>query len=328
MKSENEIKMDDELIARYLAGDCTPEEALAMDDWLLEPANKIHFQKLESVLNKTGGVNTSTFDSQTAWSKINSSIHKEEKNNLRSILFSGWTLGLAASLLLIVATVVLIMNREEEVKFSTVSTTDEPSVLKLADQSVVTVFRHSSVDYPVQFEKNSRQLKLKQGEAFFEVAPDKSKPFIVHTEAAEIKVVGTKFNVVATFDRTEISVKEGKVLVLAAQDTLLLTAGNTGIFYKDQKASLVQNDSLTNTWSYATHKLVFKDTPVKSAIRDIEKAYPCSITVANRDINKCKLTATFDNDSVDKVVNLIAEILNLRVKKNGKNYTLEGEGCP
>ncbi len=328
MKSDKEIKMDDEMIARYLSGESTPEEALAMEDWLKESANKIHFQRFESAWNEMVNDNSPTFDVQTAWSKINSSINQTEKNNLRSISFSGWAVGLAASLLIIVATAVLWMNREEEVKFSTLSTKDEPNVVKLADHSVVTVFRNSLLDYPAKFKKNLRQLKLRQGEAFFEVVPDKSKPFIITTQAAEIKVVGTKFNVMATSDRTEISVKEGKVLVFALQDSVLLTGGNTGIFYKNQKANLVQNDSINNIWSYATHKLIFKDTPMKSAIRDIEKAYPCSITVANKEIDKCKLTATFDNDSLDKVVNLIAEILNLRVRKNGKDFILEGDGCP
>jgi len=50
--------------------------------------------------------------------------------------------------------------------------------------------------------------------------------------------------------------------------------------------------------------------------------------VSNENINNCHLTATFDNDSIEKIVNLIAEILNLTVKRNDRVFMLEGEGCP
>lgn len=331
MKSEQEINVDDDLIAKYLSGESTPEEALVMDDWLQQPVNKTHFQEFESTWNRSSGEAVPVFNSKFAWSQIEESIgaSTEKENQVRELGMSRWTLSIAASLLIVAVSVVLVvLNKKGEIKYSTVATANEPKVVQLADQSVVTVNHHTTLDYPIEFAKDSRQLNLKQGEAFFEIAPDKTKPFIIHTTAAEIRVVGTKFNVIATAERTEISVQSGKVLARSSQDSVLLVAGSTGVFYVNQQESFVKNDSLNNVWGYATHKLVFKDTPMKAAIRDIEKAYPVSISVVNKNINKCRLTATFDNDSVDKVVNLIAEILNLRVKQDGKNFTLEGEGCP
>jgi ferric-dicitrate binding protein FerR (iron transport regulator) len=330
MKSE--IEINDELIAGYLSGAATPEEALALEDWLTIPANKIHFEKFESVWNASAASKKPVFNSAEAWKKIDSSINVGSNKPEAKVLFLGFTkqtLRIAASFLVLAVSVVLIvLNFKKEEKYSTIATAEGTLTVKLSDHSVVTLNHHSALDYPVEFKKNTRELILKKGEAFFEVSPDKQKPFIVHTQVADIRVVGTSFNVITTQDQTEISVREGKVWVKAGLDSALLTKGSTALFTLGKAASIVEEEKESNVWGYATHKLVFKDTPLKTAIKDIEKAYTCSISVANKNIGKCKLTATFDRDEVDKVINLIAEILNLKVKHDGKKFTLEGDGCP
>lgn len=329
MKSDNEIEINDELIARYLSGAATPEEALALEDWRQVPANEIHFEELETAWNAAVAKENPVFNSHQAWNKIDTAIVKGAQEKTRFLGLTGGAWRIAASLLVVMTSVVLILlNWKTETRYATIATTTETRVVNLPDQSTVTVHHHTVLDYQEEFKNKTRELKLKEGEAFFQVAPDPQKPFVIHTPVADIGVVGTAFNVITSQDQTEVSVKEGKVWVRSGIDSVFLTAGGTALLAAGKSARVTKTDTENNVWGYATHRLVFKDTPMKAVIKDIEKAYACSISVANKNIAKCRLTATFDNDSIEKVVNLIAEILNLKVKQDGKDYTLEGDGCP
>jgi len=325
MNSENEIEINDELIARYLSGEASPEEALALMDWLRQPDNKSHFEKFESTWNAVGNVKKPKFNPQQAWSKINV---QKEKTHTHFLGMSASMVRIAASLLIVaVCGIVLYLQFGRQAQ-NTFATLDQTDVLNLPDQSKITLYHQTTIDYPVEFNAHERQVNLVKGEAFFEVAPDKQKPFVVHTATADIKVVGTKFNVVAHDDHTEISVEEGTVLVYTASDSVLLTKGLTSITYRNEAQPIHTTPTSTvNGWAYATQKLVFKNTPLPQAIHDIQKTYACQIEVRNPAINECTINVTFDRDSVGKIITLVADVLNLRVKKDGDVYILEGEGC-
>lgn len=329
MNSKKEI--DDELIVKYISGDASPEEAVEIVDWLREPDNRTRFEYFEKTWNASAGKTKPAFNVQTAWSKIENTfeIVREAKEN--HVYVSWWTtktFKIAASLILIVATALLVkLSFNDDTKYTVLATQSETKLVTLTDQSKITLFRFSSIEYPTEFSKKNREITFSKGEAFFQVAHDPEKPFVIRTPIVNVRVIGTQFNVDVTNNQTKVSVKEGKVLVFDSQDSTYLTAGLNGVFRQGEKIKVTDNAIDNNVWSYATHKLVFKDTPLKSVIKDIEKAYSCKISIANKDIGRCKLTATFENDSVDKIITLIAETLSLGVKRNGEVYILEGQGC-
>jgi transmembrane sensor len=333
MKSEKEIEINEELIVKYLSGEATPEEALALHDWRTTPEHKLQFEQLESTWTAAHPAKKASFNKQAAWNKLNNNIEEasskrnQEKGRVIFFGLSNHVLKIAASFLILVAAGIFTYIKLSETELKNITTLAESETVSLIDNSTVTLYRNTHFDYPVEFKKDTREVKLVKGEAFFKIAHDKSKPFIVHTAIADIKVIGTEFNVTVNDNQAEVSVKEGKVLVYTSNDSIYLTKGLTGSI-KTGKDIVVDNNAKSNDWGYATRKLVFKDAPLKAVIKDIEKAYPCSISVSNETINNCHLTATFDNDSIEKIVNLIAEILNLTVKRNDRVFMLEGEGCP
>ncbi|HWA32648.1 MAG TPA: DUF4974 domain-containing protein, partial [Cyclobacteriaceae bacterium] len=83
-----------------------------------------------------------------------------------------------------------------------------------------------------------------------------------------------------------------------------------------------------NLASYATRKFVFEDTPLEQVFQVMRKAYPYSFTIQNAGIGGCKLTASFDDVTAEYMLHLIAESLNLSIKKNDQGFIIEGEGCP
>lgn len=330
MKRDYDIGIKDELIVRYLAGEAGPEEAMALQDWLMLAENRAHFESIQQTWEQTTPSKTfRSVDVQQAWTKVDiqtkpAVMWKSKSAAHRHILI----LRIAAALLIpILASLLIYIRLHKPVEMVAVATADSLKNVNLPDNSTATLHHNSRLMYPAAFGESERNVELVQGEAFFTVTSNAQKPFIIHTSLADIRVVGTAFNVALKGHQLEVSVKEGKVLVYTSQDSSYLAAGFTGIV-PAMGAIRIKDSVHTNTWGYATHRLIFKDTPLREVIDDIEKAYPCAIALGNTNINNCRLTATFDNDSAENLLNLIAETLNLSVVKNGTVFTLQGEGCP
>lgn len=329
MNKESAFEINDEFIARYLSGEAKPDEAAALFDWLVDADNKAHFDSLENAWLKAKASKKPVFNKQKAKVNLQFLQHTTAPHDPRKSITSRRNfLRIAASILVITTFSLLVTiklnQREHDIAFIS---RDSVATITLPDHSNVILNRHSTLTYPKTFNKNLREVALTTGEAFFEITADKQKPFIVHTPAANVKVVGTKFNVAMKNDNTAISVEEGIVIVYNDYDTLTLTAGTTGIVKTSGKEINSRHTESNNDWGYASHKLTFKDTPLPQVIESIEKAYPCIIRISNSDIKTCRLTATFEGDPIEKIVALIAETLNLTVTKHEGVYILQGQGC-
>jgi transmembrane sensor len=330
VKGDYDIEIKDELIVRYLAGEAGPEEAMALQDWLMLAENRAYFENIQRTWEQAHPSKTPrAIDRGQAWKKVDLqtkpvAMWKSKSRRRNTIVFR-----IAASLLIAVLATMLIYIRfnRTSAEMVLVTTANALKSVTLPDNSTAILHHNSRLTYPAIF-GDRREVNLEQGEVFFTVTPDTGKPFLIHTSLADIRVVGTAFNVTLQGDYLEVSVKEGKVLVYTSQDSSYLTAGFACIVEPAMGTIRVKDSVNINTWGYATHRLIFKDTPLEEVIADIEKAYPYSITLGNPNINNCRLTATFDNDSAENLLNLIAETLNLSVVKNGTMFTLEGEGCP
>lgn len=101
-------------------------------------------------------------------------------------------------------------------QFQTVKTSvGQMKKVILRDGTMVHLNANSRMKVPVAFSSNDRQFYLLEGEAFFEVAKDKQRPFIIHNQQLEVKVLGTSFNVRAyrKLEDIKVSVRTGKVRV-------------------------------------------------------------------------------------------------------------------
>lgn len=205
-----------------------------------------------------------------------------------------------------------------------ITTAGSTQKIVLPDSSYVTLNRNSEVVFPRTYKGNSREVYLK-GEGFFKVTHHEGKPFIVHTQLADVRVLGTSFNVQLDKNHIEIGVAEGKVLVMTPTDSSFVEAGSTAKYESESlKIKRIVNE---NNWGYATQKFTFKNTSLRDVLATIEKSTAYSFQSGNSMIENCELTATFENISTEKMVNLIAESLDLTVTKNGSVFTLQGEGC-
>jgi transmembrane sensor len=327
MNDGNDIEINDELIVKYLAGEASPEEAMALTDWLENSANKLHYESLSATWNSVHPLkNGRTVDRTEAWKKLDQKIVPASKTSA-GIFSSKLSLRIAASLALIVVAGVAIYLKLADRK-KTIETFGNFQTITFPDNSKAKLYKNTSITFPIRFRGDSRAVTLIKGEVFFSITPDKSKPFVIHASDADITVVGTAFNVIVKNDSVEVGVQEGSVVLSTANDALQLVKGTSATVIASTGRIAKNNPADANDWAYATQRFVFNDTPVRDVIRDLEKAFSISIAVSNDNIENCKLTATFDNDSAGKIVDLIAESLNLSLRENEGVFTLEGEGCP
>lgn len=102
----------------------------------------------------------------------------------------------------------------------------------LDDGSRIWLNRNSQIQHPKKFKKDSRTIVLK-GEAYFEVASIKNKPFVVDVENTKVTVLGTKFNIDAIGSKAIVSVSEGKVAFASSSNNsigLIRTENQEGVF--------------------------------------------------------------------------------------------------
>jgi ferric-dicitrate binding protein FerR (iron transport regulator) len=185
-----------------------------------------------------------------------------------------------------------------------VQTTEQPSTVDLPDGSRIYLNRGSSLQYPKRFISRYRKVEL-TGEAWFEVAENKQKPFIISADGAEIEVVGTSFNVLTDqqANRVVVSVMEGTVSFYPReneQQAIILTASEEGIFVADSMSEHpVTNE---NFISWKTGILKFDNTPLEDVIRVLEKHYRVPVCLEGKYSRNRTLTSIYDHQSLEEVL--------------------------
>lgn len=333
MKNEETIAVTDELIVRYLTGEASPEEAMTLHDWLAQPDNRLHFESFQSTWKDSYPTKkVHTPDNKRAWQNIAQKIEIVDSESLQTktrSLHSNFFLKVAAAITVILAVGIFtyVQLRDKAPTQINIATKNNVREIILPDNSHVIVSRSSSVRYAKNFEGSVREISL-SGEGFFEVTHNADKPFVVHTGIVDVRVIGTAFNVVIRKNKTEVSVARGKVLVYTKNDSIYLESGQSVTIESGSTSIDPVSVANVNVWGYATHKFKFNNTALTEIFNCIEKSYPCSIEVQNEAIKNCKLTAEFENKSVEYIITLIAETLDLNLTKKGDVYVLEGQGCP
>ena len=158
-----------------------------------------------------------------------------------------------------------------------------------------------------------------QGEAFFNVTTDKEKPFIITVNDVKVEVVGTSFNVKNENGNTEVVVETGIVRVTKNGRTTELVAG--------QKLLLTSNDSLVSKEQvtdklynyYRSKEFVCDDTPLWKLVEVLNEAYDANIVIGRKELNGLLLNTTFNNESLDNILEIIHLTFGISViKKDGQ----------
>lgn len=187
----------------------------------------------------------------------------------------------------------------------------------LADGTKVWLNADSELRYPDRFDDYERKVEL-TGEAYFEVSKDARHPFHVITQAMEIKVLGTSFNVSAYTNETlHTTLVEGKVAINAANREIEI--------YPGQQASLNQGKlsvhevKVNNYIGWKEQRFIYEDKLLGEVIRDLERWYDVKIDPADSDIINLHFTANLPKYArIDQVAEIIeyAACVKFEIKDN------------
>ncbi|MDD4116106.1 MAG: FecR domain-containing protein [Massilibacteroides sp.] len=192
----------------------------------------------------------------------------------------------------------------------------------LQDGTSVWLNSRSTLSYPVSFTGGERRVML-EGEAYFEVAKDADRPFIVSSQDAEMKVLGTTFNVYS-YPETGIiktSLLEGSLLVYykdkEKENTLLKP--NEQVTLRNGGMEVEQiNDKGYFLWTEGIYS--FSNEPLDNILRKLEIYFDIEIVVKDPTIYTWEYTGKFrQRDGIDEILRIINKIHKFKIEKDEEN---------
>lgn len=210
----------------------------------------------------------------------------------------------------------------------------QKSALLLSDGSKVWLNADSRLHYNKDFGISGTRDVYLEGEAFFEVAPNPSKPFIVHTTGISVRVLGTAFNVKSyPQDQTiETTLVHGKVSINKKGEdeedgSLILKPNQRAVFTKESKTVNVEQVIADRATSWRLDKLIFDETPFYDVIPQLERWYDVTIHVENRSDLNCGLTAEIEKERLEDVLKLFETTHQISYTISEKEIFIKGDLC-
>ncbi len=191
-----------------------------------------------------------------------------------------------------------------------VTATGEQRRIVLSDGSAVTLNTDTALAFNTIGER--RGVKILSGEAYFEVQPDKLRPFIVETEQGTVRVVGTRFSV-KTGDATQVDVESGIVACAGQQgDSRQLTAGqHTSIAGRGVAA--VTGIDAGRAFAWLNGRLIFQDQPLAEVIAELDRYYPGAIVISDAKLGQTRVTGNYKLEDSAAIIRALADIAGARI---------------
>ena len=197
--------------------------------------------------------------------------------------------------------------------------------ITLADGTNVWLNARTTIQYPITFNEKERLVKL-DGEAYFDVTKDKSKPFIVQTDNYNVEVLGTQFDVNAYSETGEFetTLMSGSVKVASASDSTqkITLKPNNKVFLQDGKLHVTAVDDY-NPYRWKEGLICFKNETFTSIMKDFEKYYGLTIQVKNKNVFKYVYTGKFrQTDGIDYALRVLQKDIKFTYQRDDENQII------
>ena len=197
--------------------------------------------------------------------------------------------------------------------------------LTLQDGTEVWLNAQSTLTYPAHFSGKNRQVEV-VGEAFFDVAKDKKKPFIVSTQHIDMKVLGTQFNIYSYPETGYIQTDlvEGSLMVYGERspESSVTLKPNERVTIKDGKMFLGEIES-SNYFLWKDGIYTFDNERLLDIIEKLQLYYDVTIIVKDPEIFNVRYTGKFrQRDGIDEILKVIQKIQKFRIEKNSETNTI------
>lgn len=332
-----ESKKDHQLIIKYLQGKTTEEENQYIKVWVSSSVkNQEEFEVLSSIWQKTEPLETPPQnDPELIWGNINRDINRKVLYKETEFDYSIFIK--AAAAIVVIITAFLLYNHSQikygetiEKKSLTETTQKHVAVNRLIthfgeratcvlpDSTVVHLNSESCLSYPVGFSGEKRIVTL-EGEAYFSVRPDKTRPFIVKTGNSEITVTGTEFNVRNRNKNINVAVSRGSVNVksLNSLKEENLKRGEMAQLDKTGILTNQKNVNLRYILAWRENKLAFRHSSLSEVMSEIQRTFNVAVEFRNNSVKERTLTGIFETDSLEKILSILSVTLDINISQRG-----------
>lgn len=341
--------MDLRLIEKFYRNECTSEEARKVVEWFRSRELQRDQEKDMKQIWEEMGLQTDTSRLSYDPKLMLDSIHQQMEMRptmLRNLKKSGEVSGSYLSIFLKSAAVIFLVilmgwlmketfHPQPVEKAPKLVSLEAPSGIKLTkilpDGSKVILNSRSSITYDEGFTHSSREITL-NGEGYFEVVKDASRPFTVHTGKISTTAFGTSFNIRyrPSEPSTEVSLATGKVQVKIKGSTgtsaAELLPGERMAYSSDTETLEVGLFDFRETFAWKEGILYFKETSLIQVVQRLEDWYGVKIRIEGTPDQsknqKWSYTGRFENQSLENVLTGIAFIKDFNFEIEGKNIKI------
>ena len=196
----------------------------------------------------------------------------------------------------------------------------------MPDGSKVTLNTDSQVRIAVT--EHERRINLGRGEAFFEVAKDPARPFVVVAGRCRVVAIGTQFSVWREADEVRVAVTEGRVRVERSDGApptevaagSIAHAGDAGVLVEHRRAGEVEE-----TLGWRRGYLFFHDLPLSEAVAELNRYNQNQIVIDSPAIAGIRISGSFRSTNVNGFVHLLHDGFSIDVEQRGAQLVLSGE---
>ncbi len=320
------------LIAKKLANQCTTEESSDLGHWLqLSERNHQVFRKYELAWKYTNkAVATHQPDADQAWKALKNRIkrldkqevnfHPGRKTYLRKLPMVA---RIAAMLVLGLAAWFMFKPEPKPETIQLVATEKANEATVLPDGTKVYLNEGSHLSYNTDFNSGHRHIQF-EGEAYFEVAANEETPFVISTQNLGIRVLGTSFNL-SSFEHKDdvvLHLQTGKLAVYSLNangepmEQMVLHPGEKSVYNKTTAVLSRESFETLNFLSWKTGVLEFNNAPLSEVLDALSKAYGLRF-VAEHDCSNFLLTARFEQETTESILQTIGFVFNLNISDEG-----------
>lgn len=298
------------LMIDYFAGRASQEEVDQLMDWVKQSAeNGQELSRMKTLWDASAlPMDKDEIAQALAYTKSKiaqvESADDEQKTATKPLY--RWIRNIAAILALGFSAYFTYQQFTKEV-YITKITGEEIDSLLLADGSKIYLASNTRFSYPEKMNGKTRQVQLQNGEAFFKIAKDPSRPFTVQLNNAKVTVLGTSFNIRNTLRSVDLSVNSGKVAfeAISGNKPAILTAG-MGLNYNISANNIIRFSSVNQNNAYWLNKeMVFVNASLEQVFESLENCFGVKVKLKDTIRFKHKFNADFKNTELPEILEVL-----------------------
>jgi ferric-dicitrate binding protein FerR (iron transport regulator) len=328
-----------DLLARFFSGEASAEERAGVESWRMASAeNQRLFADFGRIWQQASEDHMRVPGVDQGWNELTARLQLPQQpvpgkasvltSLLQKFSRSDRYIWASAAIVLLALSTFLYRGWRDTDGIQAVATGyAQQRDVELPDGSLVKLNSGSEIRFRTGFPDSARYIGL-SGEAYFEVIAD-GRPFVIETDNAMIRVVGTKFGIWARDQETRVAVREGGVSLRSAASAqnkaVVLSANQKSVCRQSGDPEPPRTVAPEQILGWLEEKIIFDETPLVEVIAELRRTYNVPIELTNPALGARTITGTFQNKEIESVLASICLALNLQYSSQAGEYILRAQ---